>query len=110
MSSKSGEAKLLKRRQLLALSGLGGIGIALGGHSYLSSQYPLKNKICPRFDTHPTKLLSSFAAVGDVGTGDNYQYAVAKTMSCFFAMDFSFILMVSNITTKELSQSKVQLM
>lgn len=92
-----GEAKLLKRRQLLSLSGLGGLGLALGGHSYLSSQYPLKFQTCPSFDSHSSKLLSSFAAIGDVGTGDRDQYVVAKTMSCFFAANpFPLVLLTGD--------------
>ena len=87
----------MKRRKLLALSGLGGLGLALGGHSYLSSQYPLKYKICPEFNPRSSEALFSFVAVGDVGTGNNKQYAVAKTMSCFFAANpFPLVLLTGD--------------
>ena len=87
----------MKRRKLLALGGLGGLGLALGGHTYLSTMYPLEYKTCPRFKTRSTNLLSSFVAVGDVGTGDNRQYNVAKTMSCFFAANpFPAVLLLGD--------------
>ena len=87
----------MKRRKLLALGGLGGVGLAWGGHSYLSTMYPLKYKTCPKFDRKSANLLSSFVAVGDVGTGDNRQYAVAKTMSCFFAANpFPLVLLLGD--------------
>ncbi len=81
----------------MALSVLGGLGLALGGHSYLSSQYPLKFKICPKFDTPSSKPLFSFVVVGDVGTGDNHQYTVAKTMSCFWSTNpFPLVLLTGD--------------
>ena len=87
----------MKRRKLLGLSALGGLGLALGGHSYLSSQYPLKYKICPRFNTRSSTPLSNFVVAGDVGTGDNRQYAVAKTMSCYFAANpFPLVLLTGD--------------
>ena len=87
----------MKRRKLLALGGLGGLGLALGGHTYLSTRYPLKYKTCPKFDTRATNLLSSFVAIGDVGTGDNRQYDVAKTMSCFLAANpFPAVLLLGD--------------
>ena len=87
----------MKRRKLLALSGLGGLGLALGGHSYLLSQYPLKFKTCPSFDSRSSKLLSSFAAIGDVGTGEREQYLVARTMSCFWATNpFPLVLLTGD--------------
>ncbi|WP_072013935.1 metallophosphoesterase [Myxosarcina sp. GI1] len=87
----------MKRRKLLALGGLGGLWLALGGHTYLSIQYPLEYKTCPRFKSRSTNLLSSFVAVGDVGTGDNRQYGVAKTMSCFFAANpFPAVLLLGD--------------
>ena len=87
----------MKRRKLLALGGLGGLGLALGGHTYLSIQYPLKYKTCPKFSNRSSNLLSSFVAVGDVGTGDHRQYGVAKTMSCWFAANpFPLVLLLGD--------------
>ena len=87
----------MKRRKLLGLSALGGLGIALGGHSYLSYEYPLKYKSCPRFSDRNSKALSNFVVAGDVGTGENGQYNVAKTMSCFFAANpFPLVLLTGD--------------
>lgn len=88
----------MKRRQLLvALSALGGLGSALGGHGCLSSQYPLKYKTCPIFKSRSPAPLSNFVVVGDVGTGKRGQYNVAKTMSCYFAANpFSVVLLTGD--------------
>ena len=87
----------MKRRKLLGLSAIGGLGLALGGHSYLSSQYPLRYKICPRFNNRSSTPLFNFVIAGDVGTGDNRQYAVAKTMSCYFAANpFPLVLLLGD--------------
>ena len=74
----------MKRRRFLALSSLGGVGLAVGTHQYLTYQYPLTFKSCPNIASVSSPLLR-FVAVGDVGTGDNHQYNVAQAMSCFFA-------------------------
>ena len=87
----------MKRRKLLGLIVLGGIGIALGGHSYLSSEYPLKYKICPIFSNLSSKAEFNFVVVGDIGTGESGQYNVAKVMSCFFAAKpFSLVLLTGD--------------
>ncbi|MEL6927728.1 MAG: metallophosphoesterase [Cyanobacteria bacterium J06600_6] len=88
----------MKRRKLLSLSALGGLGIVLGGHSYLSFEYPLTYRSCPKFRTRSSaKLLSNFVVMGDVGTGGNGQYKVAKTMSCFYAANpFPLVLMTGD--------------
>ena len=87
----------MKRRKILAFSAFGGLGLALGGRSYLSAQYPLKYKTCPKFDTRSTELLFNFVVVGDVGTGESGQYNVAKTMSCYFAANpFPLVLLTGD--------------
>ncbi len=75
----------MKRRKFLALTSLGGVGVAVGIHKYLTHQYPLTLKSCPNIVSATSSPLLRFAAVGDVGTGENGQYNVAKAMSCFFA-------------------------
>ena len=73
----------MKRRNFLGLTALGSLGLALGSHRYRAYKYPLEFQACSSFST-PTSLPQlRFVAVGDVGTGDNHQYSVAKTISCY---------------------------
>ena len=87
----------MKRRQYLALTGIGGLGLAFGSHRYLAVQYPLKYQACADFPS-PTSLPElNFVAVGDVGTGDNHQYSVAKSISCYYhAQAFSLVLLTGD--------------
>lgn len=73
----------MKRRNFLGLTALGSLGLALGSHRYLSYKYPLKFQACSSFTRATSSPQLRFVAVGDVGTGDNYQYSVAKTISCY---------------------------
>lgn len=73
----------MKRRSFLALTAFGSLGLALGTHRYLAYKYPLKFQACSSFPTTKSSPQLRFVAVGDVGTGDNYQYSVAKSISCY---------------------------
>jgi hypothetical protein len=87
----------VKRRNLLALSALGSLGLALGSHRYRAYKYPLKFQACSSFPTATSSPQLRFVAVGDVGTGDRNQYAVAKTISCYFdANPFSLALLTGD--------------
>ncbi len=87
----------MKRRKLLTLTTFGGLGLALGGHSYLSYRYPLKFRACSQFATTTSSRQLRFVVVGDVGTGDNHQYAVAKTLSCYYNVNhFPLVLLTGD--------------
>ena len=73
----------MKRRNFLGCVAFGSLGLALGSHRYLSYKYPLKFQACSDFLPATSSPQLRFVAVGDVGTGDNHQYAVAKTISCY---------------------------
>lgn len=77
----------MKRRKFLILSSLSGVGIPLVGHpSVAKAQITLD----------PPPLLS-FVALGDVGTGRQGQYAIAKAMNRYFhARPFSFVLLTGD--------------
>ncbi|MGL4882267.1 MAG: metallophosphoesterase, partial [Waterburya sp.] len=67
----------MKRRNFLILSAIGSLGLALGSHRYRAYKYPLKFQACSSFPTTRSSSQLRFVAVGDVGTGDRDQYAVA---------------------------------
>ncbi len=73
----------MKRRNFLGLTALGSLGLALGSHRYRAYKYPLEFQACSSFSTPTSSPQLRFVAVGDVGTGDNHQYSVAKTISCY---------------------------
>lgn len=83
----------MKRRKFITLKLLGGLGLAVGSHQYLTNQYPLTLKSCPNIVSATSTPLLRFAAIADFGTGDANQYLVAKTMSCYLARNpFSLVL------------------
>ncbi|BAZ44013.1 putative purple acid phosphatase precursor [Chondrocystis sp. NIES-4102] len=87
----------MKRRNFLALTSLGSLGLAIGSHRYLAYEYPLKYKTCPQFSRTETEPELRFVAVGDVGTGDQNQYAVAKSLNCYFnANPFTSVLLTGD--------------
>lgn len=87
----------MRRRNFITLTSLGGLGLALGSHRYLSYKYPLKYQACSSFDTTTASPLLRFVAVADVGTGDNHQYSVAKTISCYHhANPFPLALLIGD--------------
>lgn len=87
----------MKRRNFLTLSALGSLGLALGGDLYRVYKYPLKFQACSSFPTASSSSQLRFVAVGDVGMGDRNQYAVAKTISCYFdANPFSLALLTGD--------------
>ena len=82
----------MRRRKFLLLGGLSGLGLALGG--YYSSTTTL---------TTPTKAVEHsspwlrFVALGDVGTGNRGQYAVAQAMNSYFQQHpFSSVLLTGD--------------
>lgn len=74
----------MKRRNFLALTSLGGLGLAFGSHRYLVYKYPLTLQNCTNFSSKSLIPQLRFVALGDIGTGDHSQYSVAKTMSCYY--------------------------
>jgi hypothetical protein len=82
----------VKRRDFIAFTAFSGLGLAVGSdyamrslkHRYLAYKYPLKFKTCPQLSRTTFSPQLRFVAVGDMGTGNNHQYAVAKTISCYF--------------------------
>lgn len=87
----------MRRRNFITLTTLGGLGLALGSHRYLSYKYPLKFQACSSFATTTSSPQLRLIAVGDVGTGDPPQYSVAKTISCYYhANPFPFALLLGD--------------
>ncbi len=87
----------MKRRNFLALSAFGSLGLVLGRDRYLANKYPLKFLACSSIATETALPELRFAAVGDIGTGDNHQYAIAKTMSCYCdANPFPLVLLTGD--------------
>jgi hypothetical protein len=95
----------VKRRDFIALTAFSGLGLVVGSdyavrilkHRYLAYKYPLKFKTCPQFAHATSSPQLRFVAVGDTGTGDNHQYAVAKTISCYFNVNpFSLVLLTGD--------------
>jgi Calcineurin-like phosphoesterase len=72
----------LKRRNFLISSALGGFGLALTAHKFLT-QRALAVLSCPQDDIKGTQPLFRFVAVGDVGLGNEEQYQVAQAMNCY---------------------------
>ena len=94
---EKGKARILKRRKFLALTSLGGVGLAVGTHKYLTHQYPLTLKSCPNIVSATSSPLLRFVVAGDVGTGESGQYLVAKAMSCYFAANpFPLVLLTGD--------------
>ena len=73
----------MKRRKLLSLGTIGGLGLALGSHRYLSWQFPLTYDNCPAIAPLNSSPQLRFVVLGDVGTGGKTQYRVARTLSCY---------------------------
>ncbi|MGB3693115.1 MAG: metallophosphoesterase [Spirulinaceae cyanobacterium] len=87
----------MKRRKLLILTSVGGLGLALASHKYLTAQDPLSLESCPDIASEKSLPLLRFAALGDIGTGDEKQYKVAKIMSCYFKLNpFSLVLLAGD--------------
>ena len=75
----------MRRRKFLLLGGLSGLGLALGG-GY--------SQTTPTVGSSP---LLRFVALGDVGTGNRGQYAVAKAMNSYFQQHpFSSVLLTGD--------------
>nr|WP_263858081.1 metallophosphoesterase [Waterburya agarophytonicola] len=73
------------------------MGLALGSHRYRAYQYPLKFQACSSFPAPKSSPQLRFVAVGDVGTGDNHQYSVAKTISCYSNLNpFPLVLLTGD--------------
>jgi 3',5'-cyclic AMP phosphodiesterase CpdA len=68
----------LKRRNFLYLSGLGGLGLALSNH-YLTA-----GETTPNNSTKESSPLLRFVALGDVGTGNQGQIAIAEVIKDYF--------------------------
>ena len=84
----------MKRRDFL-VTAFGGLGLALGAHR-LSAQAPLICQNDADVVSQSAPLLS-FAAVGDVGTGNRGQDAVAQAMRRYFdANPFSLVLLAGD--------------
>lgn len=96
----------MKRRNfLLALTTFSGLGLAIASdyaarslrHRYLAYKYPLEFKICSPFSRTTSSPQLRFVAVGDIGTGDNHQYEVAKAINCYFnANPFPLVLLTGD--------------
>lgn len=77
----------MKRRQILYWGIASGIGLALGGHNLISRAIA-SNKSSPSF---------RFVALGDVGTGNIGQLAIANMMDSYFKQDpFKLVLMTGD--------------
>ncbi len=77
----------MKRRQILYWGIASGIGLALGSHNLISRAIA-SNKSSPSF---------RFVALGDVGTGNIGQLAIANVMDSYFKQDpFKLVLMTGD--------------
>lgn len=87
----------MKRRKLLSLATASGLGLALGGHRYLSWQFPLTYNNCPAIAPLNSSPQLRFVVLGDVGTGGKTQYRVARTLSCYSQINpFPLVLLVGD--------------
>jgi len=87
----------MKRRNFLSLAGVGGFGLAYGGHRYLSFQYPLSYKNCPAITTADASPQLRFAVLGDVGLPERGQYRLARTLGCYSKVNpLSFVLLAGD--------------
>lgn len=87
----------MKRRSLLSLATIGGLALAVGGHRYLTWQYPLTYRTCPAIAPDNSSFQLRFAVLGDVGRGSKKQYRLAHTISCYArANPFSFVLLTGD--------------
>jgi 3',5'-cyclic AMP phosphodiesterase CpdA len=83
----------LKRRNFLRLGSLGGLGLALG----MSNRYLTTWGATPQNATQETSDLLSFVALGDVGTGNLGQFAIAEAMNNHFQKHpFALVLMTGD--------------
>lgn len=86
----------MNRRIFLVLSGLSGLGLALGSH-YLSSGRTLTLVSCPKRTTKLAQPLLRFVALADTGFGNDGQYAVAQAMNCYLQQNpFQFVLLAGD--------------
>lgn len=82
----------MKRRNLLRLLGLGGLGLALRHHSLTAEENTPNN--APEEESLP---LFRFVALGDVGTGNKGQLAIAKVMDNYFQQrPFALVLLTGD--------------
>lgn len=80
----------MKRRDFLSLAALGGFGLALGSHFILNSS---SEAVTPS----SSSPLFSFAALGDVGTGNKGQHKVADAMVSYNNINpFSLFLLTGD--------------
>ncbi len=87
----------MKRRSLLSLAAMGGLGFTLGSYRYLSWQYPLTYKNCPSIDSRNSSPQLRFAVLGDVGEASKDQYRLAKTLGCYCRINpFSLVLLTGD--------------
>ncbi|MDJ0572019.1 MAG: metallophosphoesterase [Pleurocapsa sp. MO_192.B19] len=87
----------MKRRSLLSLAAMGGLGFTLGSYRYLSWQYPLTYKNCPSIDSRNSSPQLRFAVLGDVGEASKDQYRLAKTLGCYSEINpFSLVLLTGD--------------
>jgi Calcineurin-like phosphoesterase len=68
----------VKRRNFLYLSSLGGLGLALSSHYLTAGQTTAKNV------TKESSPVLRFVALGDVGTGNENQLAIAEVIKNYF--------------------------
>ncbi|PSB10264.1 metallophosphoesterase [Pleurocapsa sp. CCALA 161] len=80
----------MKRRDILRLGGLGGLGLALSSH------YPVWGNTSQN-DHQISSSSFRFVALGDVGTGDIGQLAIAQEMNFYFQQrPFALVLMTGD--------------
>lgn len=81
----------MKRREVLLLAGLGGLGLALSSH-YLTA-WGTTPKNAPQESSSPFR----FVALGDVGTGNIGQQTIADVMNDYFQQHpFALVLLTGD--------------
>lgn len=79
----------MKRRNILRLGGLGGLGLALSSHNPVRGNTPQND--------HQISSSFRFVALGDVGTGNIGQLAIAEEMNLYFQQHpFALVLMTGD--------------
>jgi 3',5'-cyclic AMP phosphodiesterase CpdA len=90
LQAKKTGGEHLKRRNFIALSALGGLGLASLGHNLLAQNSSQET-------TKELQPLFRFVAVGDVGLGNDGQYEVARAIDSYLQQNpFSLILLTGD--------------
>jgi hypothetical protein len=85
----------LKRRDILRLAGLGGLGLALSSH-YITVRGTTPKNVAKNIDRVSSSSFR-FVALGDVGTGNIGQLAIAEVMDEYFRQrPFELVLMTGD--------------